>query len=68
VFAYAAKHGYTELLDVSAPLTLRSDFEEIQEAVNLETYIVWVSLAPSSIAVYTEVTARQDISRSGGIS
>ncbi|PFH48568.1 hypothetical protein AMATHDRAFT_149601, partial [Amanita thiersii Skay4041] len=44
VFVYAAKHGYPELLDKTAPMTLTWDAKEAREALGARYFLLWVGI------------------------
>ncbi|PFH46148.1 hypothetical protein AMATHDRAFT_70475 [Amanita thiersii Skay4041] len=55
VFAYAVKHGYPELLDQTAPLTLTWDAKEACEELSPTNFAVWVLYREGWLRVQREL-------------
>lgn len=42
IMNYAARHGYTEMADSAAPLTLHLGTHDVWEVADVKTYVAWV--------------------------
>jgi hypothetical protein len=52
VMNYASRHGYPELLDIAAPLTLDIPFDKIADTMNTTIMPAWVCLLYPQIQTF----------------